>query len=710
MFNYKVNSERAIIARLSFIAAAVVLVFAGAAYSQTAPSSTPEQTYGGYRVAATTEFGWRWRSLDGNENKYRSDLNYKQGFRFFDSNIFLEKENGRWFDSLLIMNSGWGADPSGYFRLNMEKVGFFKANLSTRRINYFNNLSNYVSVNGASQHTQNWKHDLTDMDFTLFPQSEKLRLTFGGSFGETTGDGLWTSRGYRDDFPVPNNTKFTAKDFRIGAEGKLWGFNWGLNHGFRVFNDGSNYLLAGPNPGNNTTDTTVYNAYSKYYPVVGNGSFSQFNVNRTFADKFDVTGRIMYSTTKTRSNIVETFTGGRDNANNFIDLDQFTINGKSKRPQMRADLGFTFRATDDFRISNTVSYDRFTVNGGENLQEYFNFRNAANTITTYRSIASYAYRVNDFNRLSNLLEADYQFSNKFSIHAGWRHTRREINVFGLEGSTTTNTILPTPSPLPTPSVSSLTIGETEENSTNTFIAGTKIKPTKGWVIFADVEHGTSDNVFTRLENYDFTNFRVRSRWSYKTFTVNVSGITKNNTNPSQTVDNPGLPFGTDVKSRTFSGDVEWNPNDKLRLSGGYTHRNQEAKTPIYMWIGLVPSSGIRTLGLSEFYVKDRYVYVEMAAKPHRRVSLYATYRINKDDGQGDRVTPPSGSPNIVGSYPMRFNTPEVRAAIRLSRNVDWNVGYQYYKYDDIQTSTQNYKSHLPYTSLRLYFGGRAGDR
>lgn len=77
MFNYKVNSERAIIARLSFIAAAVVLVFAGAAYSQTAPSSTPEQTYGGYRVAATTEFGWRWRSLDGNENKYRSDLNYK---------------------------------------------------------------------------------------------------------------------------------------------------------------------------------------------------------------------------------------------------------------------------------------------------------------------------------------------------------------------------------------------------------------------------------------------------------------------------------------------------------------------------------------------------------------------------------------------------------------------------------------------------------
>ncbi len=710
MLTRKSNEKSAVRLLLPFIAAIAVLVFAGMAYSQD-PQSTPETTYGGYNITATTEFGWRGRSLDGNELKYKSDLNYKRGFRFFDSNLYFSKEDGKWFDSLLIMNSGWGADPSGNFRLNMEKFKYFKLNFNTRRVKYFNNLANYVSVNGQSQHTQDWIHNLSDLDFTLFPQSRKLRLNFGASFSDASGDGTWTARAYRDDFVVPNNTKLTAKDFRLGAEGELWGFNWGLTQGFRTFKDLSNYIQGpGTNPGNNTTDTTVYTSYSKYFPTVGDGSFTQFNVNRTFAQKFDLTGRIIYSTTSSRSNITESFTG-RDNSNNYVDSDQFLIDSQSKRPQTRGDVGVTWRITDNFRLSNTLTYDRFTVNGGEFLREYFNFRNAAQTTTTYRTVNSYAYRVNDYDRLANTVEADYEFNNAFSVHVGWRHTKRKINVYGTEGSVTTNVIVPTPSVLPTPSISSAVIGEDEENSTNTLIAGMKIKPTKGWVIFWDVEHGTSDNVFSRLENYDFTNFRGRSRWQYKTFTVNVSALTKNNTNPSLTYDTPPLPFGTDITSRTFTGDVEWNPVDRFRLSGGYTYRNQTAKTPIYTWIGTVPSSGIKTLGTSEFYVRDRYAYIEMSARAHKRLSIYAAYRMNKDNGQGDIVSPPAAnSANIIASYPMRFNTPEVRAAIRLTKNIDWNIGYQYYDYKDVQTSSLNYKAHLPYTSLRIYFGGRAADR
>jgi len=36
--------------------------------------------------------------------------------------------------------------------------------------------------------------------------------------------------------------------------------------------------------------------------------------------------------------------------------------------------------------------------------------------------------------------------------------------------------------------------------------------------------------------------------------------------------------------------------------------------------------------------------------------------------------------------------------------LDWNVGYTYYNYNDRFFSSQNYHSHLPYTSLRIYFG------
>src|ERR1051325_2932922 len=73
------------------------------------PVPGPEVMLGNYRVTSTTELGWRWRSVDGNVNTYRSHLNYGQGFRTFDTNLLLQALPGKgtYFDTLLITNSGW---------------------------------------------------------------------------------------------------------------------------------------------------------------------------------------------------------------------------------------------------------------------------------------------------------------------------------------------------------------------------------------------------------------------------------------------------------------------------------------------------------------------------------------------------------------------------------------------------------------------------
>ena len=119
-------------------------------------------------------------------------------------------------------------------------------------------------------------------------------------------------------------------------------------------------------------------------------------------------------------------------------------------------------------------------------------------------------------------------------------------------------------------------------------------------------------------------------------------------------------------------------------------------------------SGAYLQGFSQYYARDHYAFVDMSAKPFRRLSLYASYRISRDKGQGGRVS--TAIQNFITSYPMQYLSPEVRAAIKLTRNIDWNIGYQYYDYRDSQTPTQNYRAHLPYTSLRIYFGSRAVDR
>jgi hypothetical protein len=56
---------------------------------------------------------------------------------------------------------------------------------------------------------------------------------------------------------------------------------------------------------------------------------------------------------------------------------------------------------------------------------------------------------------------------------------------------------------------------------------------------------------------------------------------------------------------------------------------------------------------------------------------------------------------------MSFQSPETRLAIKINRRLDWNLGYQYYNYNEnavVGPRPQNYHAHLPYTSLRLYFG------
>jgi hypothetical protein len=89
------------------------------------------------------------------------------------------------------------------------------------------------------------------------------------------------------------------------------------------------------------------------------------------------------------------------------------------------------------------------------------------------------------------------------------------------------------------------------------------------------------------------------------------------------------------------------------------------------------------------------------------VTAYAAYRVNNDGGQGSRVTNDAGGV-FIRSLPFVFQTPEARLSFKLGRRLDWNVGYQYYAYREKPpfNTGQDYRAHLPYTSLRLYFGAR----
>jgi len=467
---------------------------------------------------------------------------------------------------------------------------------------------------------------------------------------------------------------------------------------WRHFRDNTSYGFNVPNPGYNTTNTTVYSNFNRQYPVEGDTGYGIFNVQRTFAKRLDITARVSFAQTSRTFQFNETITG-RDNNNNIVDSDSFFVQGDSIRPEFRTDVGATYAVTKNFRISNTFTYNTFHIDGGNAFNEALYTRTATGGARAPAFTNTNYYEVTGFDRFTNLIEGDYQFSDRFGFHLGWRWTRRKIELFDFVQT------------LPPATPSRTTSGpEEEENQTDAVIFGFKAKLLKNWIIFGDVEHGDADNAFTRLANYKYTNYRVRSRWSSNQFAVNVSAISKDNENPSATIPNPpaGYPTGefiANTKNNMFSTSVDWTPNARFTLSGGYTFQRVTSDTDI------VINTGSLVRGKSQYFVRDHYAFFNFTAQPVRRVTFFAGYNHNQDTGQGSRI---SVLPNLVTSYPFKLRIAEGRLAFRFTRNFEWHVGYQYIGYNEtlqpLSTTgiPQDYHANLPYTSLRIYFGG--GER
>ena len=275
-------------------------------------------------------------------------------------------------------------------------------------------------------------------------------------------------------------------------------------------------------------------------------------------EKLDITGRIVHSTATSNSVFLENMTGvnfssritGQLAPPNVLILGQYNIPANVNRPNTLGDIGVTLLATDKFRISNTFRVEDFEINGLAIFNDLFSVSRGATTDTRAFSNLS-ANKITKYRKYQDTVEGDYQFNKNYSIHFGYRYgSRRTHHVL-------TGFALNTNSPVPDEE------DEVETNHTNAFFGGFKARPVKNWTIYFDAEHGTADNVFTRIGNYNYTNIRAKSRYApNRKVSFNLAVITKDNSNPSEIAGVSLNDFGVDVKSRTFTSSLDWAATSK----------------------------------------------------------------------------------------------------------------------------------------------------
>ena len=718
-------------------------------------SATVGEDAGKYTVMSTLEFGYRGQRVDGDINKFKSDLNYKAGPRLFDSTFLMKSKDGKGdlFDTLLVTSSGWGADPNGNLRISMEKPAWYRFEGTYRRFKYYRFLNSIANPTWLFTPTPTLANPVTgfhgydtytqmgDFDLTILPKNEKIRFNVGYSPERYSGPAYTNYHNGGNDFWLLSNLRSQANDFRVGADGKFGPIDWTFTQGWRRFKDDSTISQGIGLNRNALTSVAQLTSFLRQEPTRGSVDYTRGSIHTLVAKKLDITGRIIYSRATSNSLYNETFTGINWNtritgfpptvsgasASNILNPSFYNVAGKVKRPNTVGDIGVTFLATDKFRISNTFHVEDFTIDGIATFSDFFsitrNITGGTRTDTISFNNLS-ANKTTQYRKFQDIIEGDYQFSRNYSVHFGYRYAhRRDIQTLtGYALNSNAPTLL-------TPET------ELETNNTNAFIGGFKARFTKTWTVYFDAEHGTADNVFTRIGNYNYTNIRAKSRYTpNRKVNFNAALIFRNNGSPSEIAGVSLTDFGVNLKTRIFTSSVDWMPTSKITINTGYNYNWVNSDALIDYYYQVPPAASVfHHFGHALYFQRNNFFFMDVTARLNRLMTLFSSYRINKDNGQGNQLSRPAGGTSITGgfippggatavtanlggtlitSYPMNFQSPEARLAIRINRHFDWNLGYQYFAYNESKflnnfpgsPRAQNYHAHLPYMSLRLYIG------
>jgi hypothetical protein len=714
----------------------LIVTIGAAGAQQPSPSPSPKKSdpadapvesgedAGDYTVISSVEFGYRGLSVDGDHNKYQSDLNYRTGPRLFDSSFLLKSRNGggALFETFLVNSTGWGADPQGNLRVSVEQPEWYRFDATYRRFKYFRFLNNFANPNWVfnpaqfsvpprlttGEHGQDTRIHLGDFDLTLLPKNKHIRFNVGYSPERYSGPAFTNYHAGGNEFIMLSQVRSRANDFRLGADGSLGPINLSFLQGFRRFRDDS-FIDLGATPGINLNPAAAsLTSFHRDEPARGSVNYTRFSFQTLVAQKLDVTGRIIYSKSESNYSLLENFTGRNWNPRitgfppsppgatpNILNLGQYNLAGDSERPSWLGDVGLTWLATNKLRLSNTFKVETFDITGVALFSDFFSVTRGARTDTIGFSNRDVNTRT-EYRKIQNTIEGDYQFNRDYSIRLGYRYGRRRVTeaISGFNLGTNAPAALVPDS-------------HTEHNNTHAILGGFKAKPASDWTIYFDAEHGTADNVFSRIGNYDYTNIRAKTRYNPTSrIAINLAVISRNNANPSEIAGVSLQDFGVSIKSRVFTSSLDWTATSRFSISTGYNYHWINSKSVIDYFFNSVAHPG----GLSLYYMRNNFFFVESVARIAPRTTLFTAYRINKDNGQGNRVADPTGSPGtLIASYPMSYQSPEARLAIKLHHRLDWNIGYQFYNYNEstiVGPRPQNYHAHLPYTSLRLYFGRR----
>src|SRR5215813_3647995 len=166
--------------------------------------SNPEtgRTWGVYSTTTSLELGYRFVDSDGNNRRYLSDVNVRDGFRVLGYSLDMRArpETALLFDFLKADVNNAGGDAAQTFYLRAEKTRFYRFDGNVRRFNYYRSIANFVApIPNTTWRDFDLRQQISDFNLKLFPQ-RAVRINAGYSRSMAKGRYTPTYNFERDPF------------------------------------------------------------------------------------------------------------------------------------------------------------------------------------------------------------------------------------------------------------------------------------------------------------------------------------------------------------------------------------------------------------------------------------------------------------------------------------------------------------------------------
>ncbi len=608
-----------------------------------------------YNIVNSFETGYRWTSIGGDLDEYKSQVNFDSGLRLLGSSfgMYSRDGHGKYFDELTLTTVGLGGDPYESAALRIAKNNLYRFDMTWRLNDYYN-----PGLTSAGQQGVNFRdtqYTSLDDDLTLFPQS-KIKFFIGYSRNVQEGPEI-TSIG---NFPVPTVPSSTAgftslldatNEYRLGNEFQLFGITVNWMHGWQDFKE--DFLTP---PAVNGTPTTQYtNPYHGTSPYWRAGLFT----NRKW---FSLNGRFTY--TGTRRAYVSQMQGPVPVAgpNPF----QVVTMGTGDRPAATGNLTISFLLGPKLTLTNSSALYNIRTDGDSAFIQL-------NNGTGQFVVQDYQYL--GIRTITNKTDLNYQMRKWIGFFAGYDYSDRSIN-------------------------SVLTLGMPAYQQTsilNAGILGMRLRPLAPLTILLEGELGHANRPFSPKSDKNYQTLNARVQYKKKSLLLSAYAQTNyNNDSISLTA--------YSSHSRTYAANFAWSPLGWLTFTADYVKLHLDTLGGLSFF-----DSGELLENQYSLYISNLHTgNIGMRFALGKRADLYAGYSHIQDTGDGRANPLGTGFGTTIPAFqaaqtfPVKYLSPLARVSVQITNRIRWNVGYQYYGYREDFFSSGDFLPDHAYNATTAY--------